>query len=238
MHEQCHRHRQMTIIRNLLAFAAGLLIVTITLSILHQHFDWTAGGWSAVGAWVAGIATSAAVITALWQSSRVERASNRSIQTSYDLHNRDLDDRRRTLQIESIAMIWDGIGESIGPVTDLKLKLERITRLTTEGDPEKAEYLTASTSALVEWLPHFQASTMRTILSFSTARMAISNPTLQAEIGKLERAFKHMLLQASLAVVSRNFTEVDKAKTSLLLMRDPLVRLANSTLAPPAQVRT
>lgn len=235
----------------LLAAGCYLMFIVSMVYIVWDHInpiEWTAGGWAAIGAWVGGSATAGALFAALRQTGKTEKIAAKQLKASRELHDRELLEQRRLRQVEAIAVIWDRIGESVGPTTELKLRLERLKDLrqrasdaTDQG--KKAELEQARdehTLALGDWFPHYQASATRPLLAFSSAHMLIDDRDIILLLRDLELAFVDLGKAAATTVancVGQNrfdYTRLDDAKSKVLNLREPMITTVAEKLGNPA----
>ncbi|OCC19438.1 hypothetical protein AS590_25935 [Prescottella equi] len=99
----------------------GAIVAIITGSIvvlIYYSPAWGPNQWGNVGTWVAGIATSLAVIVAVWQTNNAnrqaraaEQRAREEIKNAERKQSAEIEAQRRTEQIQIVANIWAAVGE-------------------------------------------------------------------------------------------------------------------------------
>jgi len=169
-------------------------------------------------------------------------------QLSHDAARQQLDLAYANLgrQFDAIETLWQGIGRVVGPLTDLKIRIERINRLsqTVDENPDDTESTDERDRRRVEfaeWAATYQNHITQAQLAFTGAHLWLTDAELRQSMRELEATFNVTAIAANTAILGMTIghkageaalDHLDSAKSKLLTQRGPMLQLAAERLAP------
>ncbi|MDH6681050.1 hypothetical protein M2284_005293 [Rhodococcus sp. LBL1] len=212
----------------LITVVAVLAVITgIVLVRIYYSPNWGPGQWGDAATWVAGIATSLAVIVAVWQTNNAnkqaraaEKRAKEDARVMAERHRKEmeaadkrlaheLDATRRIEQIRTIPPIWDAISELAMPYVDFKEVMPKAHQIA----PIK-EAAEAFKEQVMPWINGLRDVEM----TFTPAVMTVSEPHTQKAITDLyEKVRKlHDLTSTELEVTMKRKRAYDGEEISAL----------------------
>lgn len=174
-------------------------------------------------------------------------------QLSHDAARQQLDLAygNRARQLDAIETVWRGVGRVVGPLTDLKMRIERINRLSQavdEGpdDTESRDERDRRRVEFAEWVATYQNDITQAQLAFTGTHLWITDAELKQSMHALEQTFNVAAMAANAAILGMAFghqagdaalERLDSAKSDLLTMRGPMLELAAKRLDPSVLLR-
>lgn len=141
---------------------------------------WTAGGWAAVGAWIAGIATFCAVLVALTDSAKARNRAWQSINAAEARAEQALWAARRDREIAALAEIRLPVRAMCMRLTQIERHLEWFNEIdgyfTPDPPPVISEHAAKMLEELTEFMAIYQLNAYGTV---EAASMIVTVPSVK-----------------------------------------------------------
>ncbi|MBW4780876.1 hypothetical protein KZO37_16030 [Rhodococcus fascians] len=143
--------------------------------------QWTAGGWAAVGAWVAGVATFCAVLVALTDSTKTRKHAQKSIDAAEARAEQALWAARRDREIGILTELRLPVRAMCVRLTKIEDQLTKFDELDMFFTDNPLPAISSESARMIETLDDFVANyELHAYGSVEAASMVVTVPTVKS----------------------------------------------------------